>query len=86
MSRILAKIIINRLHKAYQKHISEVQYAFRQNRSTNDAVFVVMSIIEKYEDTLVAVSIDLTAAYDHVPRDVMFSVLNLRTTMLVRNY
>jgi retron-type reverse transcriptase len=79
MSRIIAKIIINRLKKAYEKHISEAQYGFRQNRSTNDAILVVKSVIEKYGETLIVVYIDLTAAYDHVPRDFLFRVLTLRT-------
>ena len=65
MSRILAEIIISQLQKSYEKHISEAQNGFRQNRSTNDAIFVVKSIIEQYGDTLVAVYIDFTAYYDH---------------------
>ena len=69
MSRILAKIIIMRLKEAYEKSISEAQYKFRRNRSTNDGIFVVRNIIQKYNNTLIAVYIDLTAAYDHVPRD-----------------
>ena len=35
MSHILANIIVGRLEKAYEKHISEAQY---RNRSTNDAI------------------------------------------------
>ena len=79
MSRILAKIIILRLKEAYEKSISEAQFGFRQNRSTNDGIFVVRNIIQKYNDTLIAVYIDLTAAYDHVPRDFLFRVLSMRT-------
>ena len=79
MSRILAKIIILRLKEAYEKSISEAQFGFRRNRSTNDGIFVVRNIIQKYNDTLIAVYIDLTAAYDHVPRDFLFRVLSMRT-------
>ena len=79
MSRILAKIIINGLQKTYEKNISEAQYGFRQNRLPNDAIFVVKYIVEKYGDTPIVVFIDLTVAYDHVPRYFMFIVLSLRT-------
>ena len=37
------------------------------------------SVIDKYNDTLIAVYIDLTAAYDHMPRNFRFKVLDLRT-------
>ena len=40
MSRILAKIIVNRLQKAYETHISNAQFGFRQNRSTADGILL----------------------------------------------
>ena len=79
MSRILAKIIMNRLKEAYEMNISDYQFGFRRNRSTTDAIFVLRSVINKYNETLIAVYIDLTAAYDHIPRDFLFRVLTLRT-------
>ena len=48
MSRILAKIIMNRLQQGYEKNISEEQYGFRKNRSTSDGIFLIKNIIEKY--------------------------------------
>ena len=78
-SRILAKIIISRMKVAYETHISETQYGFRQNRSTSDGIFIVKTVIEKYGGRLIAVYIDLTAAYDHIPRDFLFRVLKMRT-------
>ena len=47
MSRILAKIIIMILKEAYEKSISEAQFGFCQNRSTNDGIFVVRNINTK---------------------------------------
>ena len=79
MSRILAKVILSRFQKAYEAHISESQFGFRQNRSTSDGIFIVKMVTEKVGESLVAVYIDLTAAYDHIPRDFLFKVLNLRT-------
>lgn len=37
------------------------------------------TVIDKYGDQLIAVYIDLTAAYDHIPRDFLFRVLTIRT-------
>ena len=79
MSRIVAKIIIARLKEAYETNISEAQFGFRRNRSTTDGIFIVENIIEKYGGPLIVVYIDLTAAYDHIPRDFLFRVLTLRT-------
>ena len=36
-------------------------------------------MIEQYGGRLIAVYIDLTAAYDHIPRDFLFRVLKMRT-------
>ena len=37
------------------------------------------NITEKYGGTLIAVYVDLTAAYDHVPREFLFRILQIRT-------
>ena len=79
MSRILCKIIIERLKDAYESCISNAQFGFRKNRSTTDGIFIMKNVIEKTKDPLIAVYIDLTAAYDHIPRDFLFRVLELRT-------
>ena len=79
MSRILSKIIIERLNTAYENNISNSQYGFRKNRSTTDGIFIMKNVIEKYKNPFIAVYIDLTAAYDHIPRDFLFRVLELRT-------
>ena len=64
---------------AYEKQISDAQYGFRKNRSTTDGIFVMKNIIKKHSGTLIAIYIDLTAAYDHIPRDLVFKVLRART-------
>ena len=79
MSRILAKVILNRFQKAYESHISKTQFGFRQNRSIADGIFIVKMVTKKVGEPLIAVYIDLTAAYDHIPRDFLFKVLDLRT-------
>ncbi|MCP4258756.1 MAG: hypothetical protein GY774_14830 [Planctomycetes bacterium] len=79
MSRIMSKIIVARLKNAYERHISNAQFGFRRNRSTTDGLFVMKNIIDKCGEPFVAVYIDLTAAYDHIPRDFLFKILKLRT-------
>ena len=79
MSRILAKIILARMKEAYETHLGERQFGFRRNKSTSDAIFIMKSVVQKHGGTLVAVYIDLTAAYDHIPRDFLFRVLQIRT-------
>ena len=79
MSRIVAKIIMNRFKKAYEENIGKEQYGFRKNRSTTDGIFILRSITQKYAGRIIAVYIDLTAAYDHIPRNLLFLILNIRT-------
>ena len=79
MSRILSKVIIDRLQDAYEFNLSNFQFGFRKNRSTTDGIFIMKNVIDKHKDPFVAVYIDLTAAYDHIPRDFLFKVLELRT-------
>ena len=79
MSRILSKIITERLSAAYEKHLGEAQFGFRKNRSTTDAMFLMKNIVDKHSGTLIAIYVDLTAAYDHIPRDLLFKVLKART-------
>ena len=79
MSRIIAKIVTARIKSAYEKQLSEAQFGFRANRSTNDGIFILNTIIEKYNEPLVAIYVDLTAAYDHIPRDLLFRVIEFRT-------
>ena len=79
MSRILSKIITERLSAAYEKQLSEAQFGFRKNRSTTDAMFIMKNVVDKHSGMLVAIYVDLTAAYDHIPRDLLFKVLKART-------
>ena len=79
MSRILAKIIMLRIQDAYELIMGNEQFGFRKNRSTTDGIFILKTIIDKYGGDLIAIYIDLTAAYDHIPRDLLFRVLEMRT-------
>ena len=79
MSRILCKVIISRLKESYESSISNAQFVFCKNRSTTDGIFIMKNVIEKYKGPFIAVYIDLTAAYDHIPREFLSKVLEIRT-------
>ena len=79
ISRILPRLIIERLHDCYESLIMENQFGFRQNRSMIDAIFIVREAIKSTKNPLYLCMIDLRAAYDHIDRDMLFSVLNIRT-------
>jgi hypothetical protein len=70
---------LSRIQKSYEHNISEAQFGFRKGRSTSDAIFIVKNVIQKFNDPLIAIFIDLTAAYDHIPRDFLFRVISFRT-------
>ena len=48
MSRILAKLIMDRSKTAYKIHIRKQQFGFRQNCSTSDALFKISMTIQQY--------------------------------------
>jgi len=79
VSRLLPRLIIERLRKCYENLIMKNQFGFRQNRSTTDAIFIVREAIKSTKKPLHLCMIDLRAAYDHVDRKMLFSVVDIRT-------
>ena len=79
ISRILPRLIIERLRDCYESFIIENQFGFRLNRSTTDAIFMVREAIKSTKNPLYLCMIDLRAVYDHIDRDMLFSVLNIRS-------
>ena len=55
------------------------QFGFRANRSTTDAIFIVREAIKSTKKPIHVCLIDLRAAYDHVDREMLFSVVTIRT-------
>ena len=79
LSKIVPRIILNRLQDTYEENISEAQFGFRKGRSTCDAIFILKNVIQKHTGPLVLIFVDLTVAYDHIPREFLFRVLEFRT-------
>ena len=52
ISRILPRLIIERLRDCYESLIMENQFGFRQNRSTTDAIFIVREAIKSTKNPL----------------------------------
>ena len=86
ISKLVPRIILNRLQNTYEQNISETQFGFRKGRSTCDAIFIIKNVIKKHTGPLILVFIDLTAAYDHIPREFLFRVLEFRTGAKVLVY
>ena len=83
ISRILPSIIISRLQDSYEHNISDSQFGFRKDCSTCDAIFILNRAIDSHAGTLIALYIDLAAAFDKIPRDLYFMVLAFRTGSMV---
>ncbi|KXJ08925.1 hypothetical protein AC249_AIPGENE15244 [Exaiptasia diaphana] len=64
ISKILSRIIVTRLKECYEENISNAQFGFRQDRSTTDGVFIMPQLLKNTEGSIIALYIDLTAAFD----------------------
>ena len=79
ISKLLPKIILLRLRDTYEILLMGNQFGFRKNRSTTDAIFITCEAIKSTQSPLYLCMIDLKAAYDHIDRDMLFRVLEIRT-------
>ena len=77
-SKILLKLLNNRLNPSINKHISEEQAGFRAGRSTIEQIFCLRMLAEKtieYDKKLYNCFIDFQKAFDSVPHECLWSVL-----------
>lgn len=60
MSRTWAKVILEWLKESYKRNTCEALFGFRRNHTITCAIFLLKSIINKYNDTnIIALYIDL---------------------------
>ena len=81
MCKIMVNIIITRLKRWYESQLLDQQQGFRTGRGTIDAIYTlkrVQQITEKMKRPTYVLFIDLTAAFDHIDRDIMFETIYQR--------
>ena len=78
ISRLLPMIIMDRISDAYNNTIEQTQYGFRKNKGCDNAIFILRNVINTSKEKMYLCFIDLTAAYDKIPRDLLFRALDVR--------
>src|SRR6476619_2559526 len=74
--KVFERVIERRLRSTV--HIDEMQFGFRHGGGTQDAIFVVSQVQEKYMEKkkdLWMAFVDLEKAFDRVPREVLWWAL-----------
>ena len=81
LCKILIVIIVKRLKVWYELQLLEQQQGFRSGRGTTDGIYIIKrihQISDQMKRPVYTLFIDLTAAFDHVPRKWMFKALKKR--------
>lgn len=88
VGKIFARIVQERQQAIAEHTLPESQCGFRKGRGCIDMIFVARQLMEKtieHDETLFVLFVDLKKAYDSVPRQALWRVLEKRgvpTTML----
>ena len=78
VGKIMARIVKERLDQIADRVLPESQSGFRKARGCVDMIFVTTQLVEKareHNDTLYMLFVDLKKAYDSVPREALWRVL-----------
>ena len=81
LSKIGINIILKRLSTFYEGQLKRTQFGFRSGMGCNDAVYIVKQLQEiasASQSSLFACFIDLTAAFDHINRNLLFKTVRKR--------
>ncbi len=77
--KIFARILQERLQQIAEKVLPESQSGFRKGRGCVDMIFVARQLVEKtreHNESLLMLFVDLRKAYDCVPRQALWKVLD----------
>ena len=72
------KIFLRRFRDRYEQGMMREQFGFLRGRSTVDAIFITNRVLRYVDGKVFGCFIDLRAAYDHLSREAIFDVLELR--------
>ena len=78
LGKLFAKVLTQRLNALAERVLPESQCGFRAGRGSTDMVHALRMVMERYKEynlPLYIIFIDLTKAYDSVPRAAMWKVL-----------
>ena len=81
LCKILVIIILERLREWYDENLSDQQQGFRPGRGTTDGIYLVkrlQQISNLTKKPVYALFVDLTAAFDHINRDWLFTSIKQR--------
>ena len=79
--KLITNIILERLHIWYEAQLTDHQNGFRKNRGTTDGIFTLkrtQQITNRKNQPLFLLFVDLTAAFDHIPRKWLFESIKKR--------
>ena len=77
VSKIITKIVRNRMSDRYEDIISGDQFGFRKGTGTIDAIYVFRQLIKCQKGPIFALFLDLRGAFDRLPRNIMFRILRI---------
>ena len=81
LCKLIINIILERIRPWYEAQLSEEQNGFRKNRGTTDGIYSLKrahQILNRKKQPLFLLFVDLTAAFDHIPRKYLFDSIRLR--------
>ena len=76
--KVLSKISLARLKPKFEEYLSPAQCAYRNNRSTTDAIWAYRWILAKVQEeqtTIFITGIDMSAAFDTINRSILISLI-----------
>ena len=77
VSKIITKIVRDRMTNRYKDIISGDQFGFRRNCGTIDAIYVFRQLVKAKKTPIFALFLDLRGAFDRLPRNIMFRILKI---------